>query len=217
MKEYKGYKLYFEDEQKEKILKDIINKNFHIEKEYKNDNRTYVAKIIIDNKSFILKKFYINKKIKKILSIFKTGESIRTFKNIQVFAKKIPELVKIYGAGIKRKGIFIKEEFILMEYIEGKIIDKDEFYLKILEILIKIHKENRYHGDCNPGNFIFDKVGHIYVLDTKVKKMLFGNYRAHYDILTLFKYFKNKPEYPYKKNIFYNIAFLMRKYRSQKK
>ena len=125
--------------------------------------------------------------------------------------------MKIYGAGIKRKGIFIEEEFILMEYIEGRVIDEDKFYRKILEMIEKIHKIGRYHGDCNPGNFLFDGDGKIYIIDTKVKKMLFGNYRAHYDVLTLFKYFNTKPEYPYKQDIFYKIAYMVRQYRNKKR
>lgn len=216
MEEYKGYKLYFEDRNYKKILEDIIEKNFQVEKEYKNDNRTYVAKIKYNGKNYILKKFYIRKPLKKFLSIFKEGESIRTFKNISNFIKKIPELAKIYGAVIKRKGIFIEEEFVLMEYIEGNILIDDKNCRRILESVKKIHKLGRFHGDCNPYNFIYDRDNKVRILDTKLKKMNFGNYRAHYDILTLFKHFKNKPEYPYKKSIFYEIAFIVRQYRNNK-
>lgn len=217
MEEYKGYKLYFEDEKYKKILEGVVDKKFEVEKEYKKEGKTYVAKIKCQNKSYILKQFFIKKKFKKLLSIFKEGESVKTFKSIETISKKIPELVKIYGAGIKRKGIFIEEEFILMEYIEGRVIDEDKFYRKILEMIEKIHKIGRYHGDCNPGNFLFDGDSKIYIIDTKVKKMLFGNYRAHYDVLTLFKYFNTKPEYPYKQDIFYKIAYMVRQYRNKKR
>jgi heptose II phosphotransferase len=217
MREYKNYKLYFEDKEKDRLLEDIIDKNFSVEQEYKNDNRTYVAKIKIKDKNYILKNFFIRKKLKKILSIFKEEESVKTFKNIQSFSKEIPELAKIYGAGIKRNGLFIEKEFIVMEYVEGKILTDDENCMKILKVVEKIHECGRFHGDCNPYNFICDSNGNIHVLDTKLKKMEFGNYRAHYDILTLFKHFKNKPEYPYRKNIFYNIAYLVRQYRNRKK
>lgn len=217
MEEYKGYKLYFDDEKYKKILEGVIDKEFEVEKEYKEEGKTYVAKIRCQNKNYILKQFFIKKKFKKFLSIFKEGESVKTFKSIEIISKKIPELVKIYGAGIKRKGIFIEEEFILMEYVEGRVIDEDKFYIKILKIIEKIHKIGRYHGDCNPGNFLFDSDSKIYIIDTKVKKMLFGNYRAHYDVLTLFKYFNTKPEYPYKQDIFYKIAYMVRQYRNKKR
>lgn len=217
MKSYKGFKIVC-DEIEIEIFKNIIDNKFLIEKEYKNDNRTYVAKIKYNGKYYILKKIYIRKKFKKILSIFKEGESIRTFKNTNKFNKKIPELVKIYGAALKRKSFFIiEEEFILMEYVKGKILVNDENCRRILESVKKIHALGRFHGDCNPGNFICDSDDKIYIIDTKLKKMGFGNYRAHYDILTLFKYFKNKPEYPYKKNIFYKIAFIVRQYRNKKR
>lgn len=217
MEEYKEYKLYFDDEKYKKILEGVIDKKFEVEREYKKEGKTYVAKIKCQNKNYILKQFFITKKFKKFLSIFKEGESVKTFRSIERMNKKIPELVKIYGAGIKKKGIFIEEEFILMEYVEGKVIDEDKFYMKILEMIKKIHKTGKYHGDCNPGNFLFDNEGKIYIIDTKVKKMIFGNYRAHYDVLTLFKYFNSKPEYPYKKNIFYKIAYMVRQYRNKRK
>ena len=115
------------------------------------------------------------------------------------------------------KKLFVEDEFFLMECIEGEIYIEDDHYLKILEILKKIHKNGYYHGDSNPYNFLFDKDEKIHIVDTKMKKMYFGNYRAHYDMLTLFKYFRDKkPKYPYKKNIFYWIAFIVRKYRNRK-
>ena len=217
MKEYKEYKLYFNNEEYEKILEDIIDKKFKVEKEYKNDNRTYVAKIKYNGKNYILKKFYIRKPLKKFLSIFKEGESVGTFKNINKIIKEIPELAEIYGAVIKRKGIFIEEEFVLMEYIEGDILIDDENCRRILESVKKIHKLGRFHGDCNPHNFIYDRNKNIRILDTKMKKMGFGNYRAHYDILTLFKHFKVKPEYPYNENMYYKIAYMVRQYRNKRR
>ena len=81
----------------------------------------------------------------------------------------------------------------------------------------KIYSLGRFHGDCNPGNFILNEKGNIKVLDTKLKKMWFGDYRKHYDILTLMKHFKNKIEYPYKKNIFYYFAYIVRQIRNKKR
>ena len=213
MKKYKRYQLYFYDKNMEKILEKIVDKKYKIDEEYKNDKRTYVAKIEIENKKYILKRTFQKNILKKLMSLFKISNSVETFKNIKRAKESIEELAEIYGAGVNKK-LFIEDEFFLMEYIDGKIYIDDEHYLKIMEVLKKIHKEGYYHEDSNPYNFLFDNEK-IYVIDTKMKKMRFGNYRAHYDMLTLYKYFKGiKPKYPYKKNIFYWLAFIKRKIRN---
>lgn len=216
MKKYKGYHLYFFEKNIEKILEKIIDKQYKIEEEYKNDRRTYVAKIKIGNESYILKKTFQKNILKKLVSSFKISNSVETFKNVNKAKESIEELVNIYGAGVNKK-IFIKDEFFLMEYKLGYIYKDDNYYIKIMKILEKIHSKGYYHGDANPFNFLFNDEKKIYVLDTKLKKMKLGNYRAHYDMLTLYKYFKEiKPKYPYKRNLSYWIAFLMRKYRDGK-
>lgn len=214
MKKYKDYQLYYYDDNIEKILEKVIEKDYQVEEEYKNDRRTYVAKIRIEDKVYILKRTFQKNILKKIIGVFRKNNSVETFENINSSKKKIEELADIYGVGLNKK-LFVEDEFFLMEYIEGEIYIDDEYYLKILEVLKKIHKNGYYHGDSNPYNFLFDKDKKIHIVDTKMKRICFGNYRAHYDMLTLFKYFREiKPEYPYKKNIFYWIAYLKRKIRN---
>lgn len=211
MKKYKEYQLYYYDDSIEKILEKVIDKDYQVEEEYKNDRRTYVAKIRIEDKVYILKRTFQRNMLKKIIGVFRKNNSVETFENINRAKKNIEELADIYGVGLNKK-LFVEDEFFLMEYIEGKFYIDDNHYLKIMEILKKIHKNGYYHGDSNPYNFLFDKDEKIHIVDTKIKKMSFGNYRAHYDMLTLSKYFREiKPEYPYKKNIFYWIAFIIRK------
>lgn len=216
MKKYKEYQLYYYDERIEKILEKVIEKDYQVKEEYKNDKRTYVARIKINDKEYILKRTYQKNLLKKIITSVKNG-SLITLKNIKKAKENIRELTEIYGVGIKKKEIFVEDEFFLMEYIDGDIYIEDEYYLKIYEILKKIHSFGYYHGDANPYNFLFDKDGKIHIVDTKMKKMILGNYRAHYDMLTLFKYFKRiKPKYPYKKDIFYWIAFKVRKIKNRR-
>lgn len=210
---YKKFHLFFTNEKELNLLEKIINKEYGVIKEYKNDKRTYVAKIEIDNKFYILKRPYQRNLLKKIIGIFKKCESLTVFKNVrQLRNENVDELVNILGGGIKRS-LFIEEEFYIMDYVDGKIYLEDEKYIKIMETVKKIHQKGRYHGDCNPYNFLFDK-DKIYIIDTKLKKMVFGNYRAHYDILTLMKYLKRKMDYPYNKNIFYYVALFFRKQRN---
>lgn len=207
--------IFYFDKKYREILEKVLNSEYKTEQEYKNDNRTYVAKIKIDNNNYILKKIYTTKKIKKMLSVFKKGEALSTLLNInRVVEKGITELAKPLGAVVERKNGIIVNEMFLMEYYDGRRINGEKEYLRTLKILDKIYSLGRFHGDCNPANFYYVN-GKIIILDTKLKKMLFGDYRKHYDILTLMKYIKIK--YPYKKNIFYYFAALMRRMRDKKR
>lgn len=207
--------IFYFDKKYREILEKVLNSEYKTEQEYKNDNRTYVAKIKIDNKNYILKKIYTTKKIKKMLSVFKKGEALSTLLNInRAVEKGITELAKPLGAVVERKNGIIVNEMFLMEYYDGRRINGEKEYLRTLKILDKIYSLGRFHGDCNPANFYYVN-GKIIILDTKLKKMLFGDYRKHYDILTLMKYIKIK--YPYEKNIFYYFAALVRKMRDKKR
>lgn len=207
--------IFYFDKKYREILEKVLNSEYKTEQEYKNDNRTYVAKIKIDNNNYILKKIYTTKKIKKMLSVFKKGEALSTLLNInRAVEKGITELAKPLGAVVERKNGIIVNEMFLMEYYDGRRINGEKEYLRTLKILDKIYSLGRFHGDCNPANFYYVN-GKIIILDTKLKKMLFGDYRKHYDILTLMKYIKIK--YPYKKNIFYYFAALVRRMRDKKR
>ena len=213
----KNKEFYFYKKEYFSILKKVLNLEYEVIQEFKNDRRTYVAKISIDNKYFILKRILKNKKIKKYLSFFKNSESLSTLMNVHLYKNNgINELVDILGVGLEKKNGIVINEFFITEYCEGEKISKDKELLKVISVLDKIYLNGRFHGDCNPGNFILDEQKNIKILDTKLKKMYFGDYRKHYDILTLMKHFKNKPLYPYKKNIFYYFAFLVRKLRNIK-
>lgn len=209
-------KLYLKDKNTITLFEKVLTENFEIIEEYKNDRRTYVAKIFIDDKLYLLKKIFIYKKLKKIISKFKGGESLETLKNIEVMKNKgIHSLVEVIGTFIERKNGIIQQEIMLMDYCEGKKPSCDKELYEVIDVLKEVYKNNRYHGDCNPGNFI--KVNNkMMIIDTKLKKMWFGDYRKHYDLLTLGKYFQGEYIYPYKKNIFYCLAYIMRKIRNYK-
>ena len=208
---------YFYEKKYFDILKEILYSNYKVIQEFKNDKRTYVAKILINDKYYILKRVFKNKKIKKYLSIFKKSESLLTLININLYKNNgIDELVDVLGAALEKRNGIVINEFFLMEYCEGEKVSEDKELLKVISILDKLYSKGIFHGDCNPGNFILNKEENIKILDTKLKKMVFGDYRKHYDILTLMKHFKNKPLYPYKKNIFYYFALLIRKIRNIK-
>lgn len=182
--------IYYEKEEFKKLCKNVLNKEYKIIKTFKNDGRTYVVEIEIENKKYILKEYEKESKDlwKRILCLFTGGEAFVTLKNT-IRAKKngLKEAVDIYGA-YKSKDLFlIKRSFIIMEYLEGKIMLDNNSILEIKKLMTHVHKLKIYHGDCNPYNFIFLKDGKIKIIDSKLKKDYIGN-RIKYDKKTLNKY-----------------------------
>ncbi|MHD0320903.1 lipopolysaccharide core heptose(II) kinase RfaY [Fusobacterium varium] len=207
----KEYKLYYYEEKYLEVGRKILNNEYKILDKYKDDERTFVALVEIENKKYVLKipKNEYKKIGKKFLTLFKKGEALLSLINIRSARNKgLIEVMDVYLAGVKRKRGMITDSFFLSEYIEGKICLENDKVEKILELMKKMHKLGLYHGDCNPYNFLFTKEG-IRIVDTKCQKMLFGNYKAHYDMLTLDKYLKSL-KYVYDKNIFYYIALIMK-------
>ena len=211
------FSLFSIDERGFNLLDKILNKEFVVHKEYKNDKRTYVAKVEMDGNNYLLKVFYPRTVLKKMMTFVKKGESLKTLENITFFREKgVKELVPCIGSMEKREKGVITEEVLLMEFCEGRRPKTVDDFQKTINVLGKIFDLGRYHGDCNLGNFLIDENGDVRVIDTKLKKMYFGNYRRHFDFLVLKKYLPKKIEYPYNKNIFYLFAVLVRKIRDKK-
>lgn len=213
----KDREIYFLHKDSILLLESVQEKKYQVLEEYKNDKRTYVAKILHERNLYILKKIFYPKKMKRYLSIFKKGDAADSFFNIEFGRKNsLEELAQILIVEVNRKSHRIKEEVCLMKYCSGNHLETEHEFLKAIEVLKKIHSLRRFHGDCNPNNFLINENAEIKVVDTKLKKMIFGNYRGHYDILTLLQYFEYRGKYPYKKSIFYYLAYIMRRIRNFK-
>ncbi|UPO97392.1 lipopolysaccharide biosynthesis protein [Cetobacterium somerae] len=189
---YKGYSIYFYDEKYEKIARNIIDKKYKVLEKYKDDKRSYVVKIEVDNYVYILKRALneTNRFRKKIRTLLKKSEALTTLININNLRRNgLKELYIPYLVVERKEKGFIKESFLLTEFIEGRVIKNyKEFTLEekkiIVNILEEIHKKNVYHGDANHGNFIFTNNG-IRVIDTVGKKEKLLNYKRNYDFITL--------------------------------
>ena len=119
------------------------------------------------------------------MTLFKNGEALNTLININKAREKgIIEFVDVYGAIVKRKNRMIVESFIIMEYIDGKILDSLEEIKEVMEITKKLHKNNIYHGDLNTSNFLKDKNGMMRILDSQAKEEKNIYFKRWYDILT---------------------------------
>ena len=208
---YKGLSIFTYEKFYIDIAKNIIDKEYKELTIFKNTKRNYVSEIIINNISYIFKEprnEYIIPQ-RKFFTLFKKGEALTTLVNINNAIDKdnLLEYAKPLLAIVKRKNGMISYSALIQEKIN--INDSRELN-KMVEVTKKIHSKGYYHGDCNPSNFITSK-DEVKILDTQAKKMRFGNYRAHYDMLTMKLDSYQEMEYPYKKNIFYYLAIFIKK------
>ena len=213
---YKEYSLFAYDKIFIEIGKNIIDKKYKELNILKNTKRNYVSEIQIDNTSYIFKEprnEYIIPQ-RKIFTLFKKGEALTTLINVYkaIINDNLLEYAKPLLAIVKRKNGMICYSALIQEKIN--INDSRELN-KMVEATKKIHSKGYYHGDCNPSNFMTSK-NEVKILDTQAKKMSFGNYRAHYDMLTMKMDSYQEIEYPYKKNIFYYFAIFMKKIKKLK-
>ena len=209
--EYKGFNIFYYEDKYMKVGTKIIENDYKTIKILKDTKRNYVSAIEIDGNNYIVKEprnEYIIPQ-RKLMSFFKKGEALTTLININklINTYKIKEYVRPLMAITKRRNGMIVYSLLLME----RVVGAEERNLEILvNLMKKIHKKGFYHGDFNPSNFL-NSNGNIFILDTQGKKMFFGNYRAHYDMLTMKMDSYKEMEYPYLKNIFYYFALLIKK------
>lgn len=212
-KEYKGYVLYFYEDKFFHIGKELIDRNYENINIIKNTKRNYVSLIEVNKEKYIYKEPRNEYRIpqRKLMSIFKSGEVLSTLKNIHklIYEENRKEYCDVYLAITKRKNKMIVDSMMLMEYFPGKA--NYEYLDREVEILSEIHKLGYYHGDFNPGNFLVKENGEIKIIDTQGKRMFFGKYRGHYDMLTMKMDSYPEMVYPYKKDLWYFIALGMKK------
>lgn len=211
--DYKGYNLYFYEDKYKEIGKKIVEKEYKVLNYIKDTKRNFVVLIEIDSKKYIYKEPRNEFRIpqRQFMTIFKKGEALTTLENVNKLIEENgkSEFAKIYLAINKRKNRMIVESSFLMEYFEGEA--NYDFINKEVELLKTIHDLGVYHGDFNPGNFLVSKKGEIKIIDTQGKKMTFGKFRAHYDMLTMKIDSYSDMIYPYEKNIWYYTALGMKK------
>lgn len=224
---YKEYTIYYPEKEifYGELGKKIIDKEYKELEVYKNTERNYVAKIEIDEKKYILKSPKSETIIpqRKIQTFIKKGEALNTLINVR---ERIAEGINNYAVpflAIVKKGIFIKESYILMECVEGKSIKSVSDIDEIMKIINKLHKEKIYHGDLNTSNFIKTENG-IKIIDTQGKKEKFSYFKRWNDIfimkndlLVIEKEYKVEEKYYKKnKNFSYCIILIIRKMKKLK-
>lgn len=187
IEKYKGWNIYCKDSNKIKLGEMIVDANFQIHTIIKDTKRNYVSIIEIDSQKYILKEIRSEVVIpqRKIQTIFKDGEALTSLKNCLKAKEEGLETIAMPLLAIVKKGILIKKSYLVLEYIDGCKISSVNDIDTIVELAKKIHSLGRYHGDLNTSNFIKDKNGVVYILDTQLKRDIFSNFKRSYDYLTL--------------------------------
>ncbi|MGL5230785.1 MAG: lipopolysaccharide core heptose(II) kinase RfaY [Cetobacterium sp.] len=213
---YKKDNIYFYEDKYLTISKKIVDGDYEVVNRLKDTKRNYVALIVVENEKYILKEPRNEYRIpqRKLMSIFKDGEALTTLKNVTLaYERGIKELILPRAVINRREKGMITYSAILMDYFDGEIDIKynDVF----VELVKKMHEQSSYHGDFNPGNFLV-KDGEVKILDTQAKKMGFGTFRAHYDMITMKNDSYQEMEYPYSKDTYYYMALAMKKFKRLK-
>ena len=196
LKKYKELNIYYYEKEFLDLALKVIDGNYSTCQILKDTKRNYVSVIEIDGKKYVYKEPRNEFRIpqRQVTTFLKKGEALTTLVNINKLINiGFKEFVKPLVAVNKRHYGFIVSSFFIMEFVEGE--DNRKNLDMIVEKMKEIHKLGYYHGDFNPGNFLVENK-QIHILDTQGKKMFFGNYRAHYDMIT-----------------FYYLAYLMKRFK----
>ena len=213
LKKYKELNIYYYEKEFLDLALKIIDGNYSTCQILKDTKRNYVSVIEIDGKKYVYKEPRNEFRIpqRQFSTFLKKGEALTTLVNINKLINiGFKEFVKPLVAVNKRHYGFIVSSFFIMEFVEGE--DNRKNLDMIVEKMKEIHKLGYYHGDFNPGNFLVENK-QIHIFDTQGKKMFFGNYRAHYDMITMKYDSYDEMIYPYKKNLFYYLAYSMKRFK----
>ncbi len=203
-----NYNIYYYKEEYLPLLTKISKGEYTVENLIVDKKTAYIAKIDIDGKKFLYKKLYPQAFRKQFLELFREKLAIELIKKTHRYREQgFCELVDIYGVGVQKK-LFGNEQFLLMEYIDGRSIDAINDFKQLESFLIRLHSAKVYHGDAHIFNFIIDEQKNLRVLDTKLKRIYLGNIGGHYDMFKLRDSAQNQSPYPYSKNIIYWYCFL---------
>lgn len=218
---YKEFKIYYKNEENKRLAEVVLDKNYKVIDEYKNTERNYVAKIEIDGQFYVLKSPKAETVIpqRKIQTVFKKGEGLTSFLNIEAAKNMGLDFFIEPLAVMVKRGVFLKESFILMKYIDGEIIRTVEDIDIIMDMVEKIHEKGIYHGDLNTSNFIKTSDG-IKIIDTQAKRESFWHFKRAYDILTLKndllvleREYEVEKNYKVKRDIGYALAYIIKNFK----
>lgn len=221
---YRDYEMFYLDSKEDLIElgKNIIDNKIDIFQEFKVTQRNYVAGVLYNGEKYVLKSPRNEHRIpqRKLQTLFKEGEALTTLKNInELIDEGFKEFVKPLMALVKRKNGMIVDSYLIMDYIEGRHLKRDEIS-QVVDFGKRLHLAKHYHGDFNTSNFMMTDKG-LKTIDTQGKKLSFGTYHKHYEVMTfsrdllILEYgFNGEKLFGYSKDVFYYIAYLIKGFKN---
>lgn len=203
--------IYLDDESNISLYRDIESKNYKVIKVLKNDQRSFVALIEIEEKKYVYKEPREKNKRKwqRFLSIFRGSESKREYENIKKIKKLGFKSAIPYIAVEKRNGIICVDSYLLLSFIDGSDGKVENIDL-ISEELKKIHRAGYLHGDSHVANFMI-KGKDVYLIDTKFLYNIYGKFGEVFEFIYLEE--SCCKQIPYDKSSFYyKGAMLLKRY-----
>lgn len=204
--------IYFIKEENIPLYNAIENTEYKILKTLKNDHRSSVFYIEIDNANLLEYEKRVVLKIPKeknkrawqrFLSIFIGSESKREFIRCENILKNNFLGALPIIAVEKRCGIIVKDSYFVSSYINGESNGYENIVLALNE-LYKVHKAGYLHGDAQLSNFII--LGeHVYLIDCKFKRNKMGIISKINEFIYFEKSCYKNIETPYKSSALYKI------------
>ena len=176
------------------FLKIILDKKYNTIKILKDDKRSLVEIIEINEGKFVLKipKEKNNRKWQRFVNIFRGSDSFRNYHTMDKLEKIGISSTKALFAAEKRSP-FVTDSFLIMEVLEGECIGSED-YQRVIKELSNIHSKGYLHGDSQIQNFML-KDDKIYSIDLRLQKNIYGNIGRMYEFIYLRESCKEIDEY----------------------
>lgn len=186
IKENKTHIFYNENLIEKNFYCDIVKpKKYKILKTLKDDNRSLVMLIDINRKKYVLKipKEKNRRKWQRFISIFRGGESMREFLQLEKLKNNNFNAPTPLIAIEKKRCKMTYDSLIISEYIENHEATIDDLDI-VIKCLNDIHKKGFLHGDSQLTNFLI-KNNEIYLIDSKLLNNKFGKFGIMYEYIYL--------------------------------
>ena len=176
------------------FLKIILDKKYNTIKILKDDKRSLVEIIEINEGKFVLKipKEKNNRKWQRFVNIFRGSDSFRNYHTMDKLEKiGISSTKALFAAEIRSP--FVTDSFLIMEVLEGEYIGSED-YQRVIKELSNIHSKGYLHGDSQIQNFML-KDDKIYSIDLRLQKNIYGSIGEMYEFIYLRESCKEIDEY----------------------
>ena len=176
------------------FLKIILDKKYNTIKILKDDKRSLVEIIEINEGKFVLKipKEKNNRKWQRFVNIFRGSDSFRNYHTMDKLEEiGINSTKALFAAEIRSP--FVTDSFLIMEVLEGEYIGSED-YQRVIKELSNIHSKGYLHGDSQIQNFML-KDDKIYSIDLRLQKNIYGNIGKMYEFIYLRESCKEIDEY----------------------